>query len=141
MDLGIAGERAPDSGAAPKGWGLSAAGISGAGGREGCPGRPGFGYRRRSLPGRLPGGPNFLKAILATRAFARVLPAAAAQTLGGAISILIYQCRRGHPPVSFHENTPGPKWRATFELNLFGHVEIAQLLIPGMSETWIRPRR
>jgi 3-oxoacyl-[acyl-carrier protein] reductase len=39
----------------------------------------------------------------------------------------------GPPTGEFHEIAL-PKWRAAFELNLFGHVELAQAMVPGMAE-------
>jgi len=129
MDLGIAGERALILGGT-KGLGLSAAAsLAQEGVRVALVGRDSAtgAVAARTLPGA-----QFLEGDLGDAGFRQGLPAAAAQALGGAISILITNA--GGPPTGEFHETPLSKWRATFELNLFGHVEIAQLLVPGMAE-------
>ena len=129
MDLGIAGERALILGGT-KGLGLSAAtslaqeGVKVAlVGRDSATGAT----TAQTVPGAV-----FLEGDLGDKGFRQDVPAMAAQSLGGAISILITNA--GGPPTGEFHKTPLSKWRAAFELNLFGHVEIAQLLVPGMAE-------
>jgi 3-oxoacyl-[acyl-carrier protein] reductase len=129
MDLAIAGERALILGGT-KGLGLSAAeslaqeGVKVALiGRDSATGAA----TTQTVPGAV-----FLEGDLADKSFRQSAPAMATQALGGTISILITNA--GGPPTGEFQETHLSKWRAAFELNLFGHIEIAQLLIPGMVE-------
>ena len=127
MDLGIAGERALILGGT-KGLGLSAAAsLAQEGVRVALVGRDSAAgtTAARTLPEAV-----FLQGDLGDTGFRQSLPAKAAQALGGAISILITNA--GGPPTGeFHEMSLD-SWRSAFELNLFGHVEIAQALVPDM---------
>ncbi len=129
MDLGIVGERALILGGT-KGLGLSAAtslaqeGVCVAVvGRDSAAGAA----AARTLPQAV-----FLNGDLGDAGFRQGLPSEAAQALGGAISILITNA--GGPPTGEFHETPLDNWRSTFQMNLFGHVEIAQALVPGMAE-------
>lgn len=129
MDLGITGERALILGGT-KGLGLAAAAsLAQEGVRVALVGRDSAtgAAAARTLPGAI-----FLEGDLGDAGFRQGLPTAAAQALGGTISILITNA--GGPPTGEFHETPLDKWRAAFELNLFGHVEIAQALVPGMAE-------
>ena len=129
MDLGIAGERALILGGT-KGLGLSAAAsLAQEGVKIALVGRDSA--TGTAVANTLPEA-IFIEGDLADTGFRQGLPASAAEALGGTISILVTNA--GGPPTGEFHETSLPKWRAAFELNLFGHVEIAQALVPGMVE-------
>ena len=128
MDLGIEGERALILGGT-RGLGLSAAaclareGVKVAMvGRDSTVGTA----SAMTVPGSV-----FLQGELSDDGFRQELPAIAEQALGGPISILVTNA--GGPPTGEFHEVPVAKWRSAFELNLFGHVEIAQCLVPRMA--------
>jgi 3-oxoacyl-[acyl-carrier protein] reductase len=129
MDLGITGERALILGGT-KGLGLSAAkSLAQEGVKIALVGRdPATGSATaQTVPGAV-----FLEGDLGDKIFRQGIPDVATEALGGAISILITNA--GGPPTGEFHETPLSKWRDAFELNLFGHIEIAQLLVPGMTK-------
>lgn len=129
MNLGIDGERALVL-AGTRGLGLSAAThLAAAGVRVAMVGRDAAaGEAAVEAAG---GGAVFLAADLADPAARRELPARAEAETGGPVSILVTNAG-GPPPGEFHE-TPLEAWRAAYEVNVFGHVEVAQQLVPGMA--------
>ena len=128
MELGIAGERALVL-AGTKGLGLAAASALAAEGvRVVLVGRDAAaGAEAAAATGGV-----FVEGDLSDEIFRGGLVAAAEAALGGPLSILITNA--GGPPTGqFHEMSLDA-WRRAFELNLFGHVEIAKTLVPGMSD-------
>lgn len=78
------------------------------------------------------GHASFIRGDLSDADFRAGLPSLAEQALNGPIGILITNA--GGPPTgAFHEQ-PLDAWRRAYELNVFGHIDIAQRLVPGMTE-------
>lgn len=127
MDLGLGGERALIL-AGTKGLGLSAAtALAAEGASIAVVGRDAVaGEAAASSTGGV-----FIEGDLGDETFRTGLPATAESTLGGPISILI--TNGGGPPTGEFHETSLETWRRAFELSLFGHVQIAQMLVPGMA--------
>ena len=127
MDLGINGERALVL-AGTKGLGLSAAAaLAEEGVQVALVGRDGAaGAAAADATGGV-----FIEANLADEDHRKDLSARAEDALGGAVSILITNA--GGPPTGEFHETALEDWRRAFELNLFGHVQVAQALVPGMA--------
>ncbi len=126
MDLGIADERALVL-AGTRGLGLAAAtALAAEGVRVALVGRD---QAAGGAAAAATGG-AFIEGDLGDEGVRGGLAAAAEAALGGPISILITNAC-GPPTGEFHEISL-ESWRRTFELNLFGHVQIAKTLVPGM---------
>ena len=76
-------------------------------------------------------GSVFLSGDLRDNAFRVEMPDQARRLLGGPIDILVTNAG-GPPPGEFHQQ-PLEEWRKAFELNVFGHIDTAQRLVPDMA--------
>lgn len=74
----------------------------------------------------------FFQGDLSDSSFRADLPARAEEALYSPIGILVTNAG-GPPPGEFHEQSLDA-WRRAFELNVFGHIDVAQRLVPGMAE-------
>jgi 3-oxoacyl-[acyl-carrier protein] reductase len=80
----------------------------------------------------LGGRGSYIQGDLSDPNFRAELPSRAEEALKRPIDILVTNA--GGPPTGeFHEQ-PLDAWRKAYELNLFGHIDIAQHLVPGMAE-------
>jgi len=86
----------------------------------------------RAAAAEIDGGASFIQGDLSNPDFRAELPSRAEEAMKGSIDILVTNA--GGPATGgFHEQ-PLDAWRRAFELNLFGHIDIAQRLVPGMAE-------
>lgn len=128
MDLGISGERALILGGT-KGLGFSCAKFLAAEGvRLALVGRDEAGGR--GACDALGSPAAFVAGDLADPAGRMDIVARAEAALGGPPSILVTNAG-GPPPGEFIEQELA-NWRSAFELNMFGHIEIAQAVLPAM---------
>jgi 3-oxoacyl-[acyl-carrier protein] reductase len=77
-------------------------------------------------------GASFIQGDLSDPDFRAELPSRAEETLEGSIDILVTNA--GGPATGEFHQQPLDAWRKAYELNLFGHIDMAQRLVPAMAE-------